>query len=251
MEPYGNIQPAGASPIKLPSPGAGSGNGGLLGALGAISGQRAILRLHGAQIAHEAEQNQLAHERNLEIIDRLHRAGMSLDQAKYAHKETMEGIRGQNALEMQHLVGKQTLEKDAQDAVIKQSHVTQEHDLGVEKASREAAIRISEANAAADRERNKAREDAANTRTDRAHRTSEAIRLAKAVAPGSSLSITEGGNVTNLVTKPKRVKPVAAPATEGKPAEEKPAEEKPKGKPRGKGTSRPKVDAKAAEAYND
>lgn len=89
MEPYANITPAGgAQPAlskalgKISSKARKRSGGGLLDSLGALAGYKAFERGHQAQMAHEAEQSQLAHERNLEVIDRVHRAGMFMDQNK-------------------------------------------------------------------------------------------------------------------------------------------------------------------------
>lgn len=264
MEPYGNIEPfkVSSTPLstaigKIGQGGKGGKGGGLLDLLGGISGHRALERMHQAQIAHEATMHQATHESNLELIDKIHSAGLSLDQAKTSGKLEKMRLEGKNARKMQALTGAQELEKATNDAVIAQSHKGFEADLDRKARAQDAMLEISKANAEADRVRNAARDAGVVERTNREHQVDQLHRLVEKAAPGSKVAFEEPGKFKVGMTLAPA--PIAAPAAddETKPAD-KPKKPSAKAKPKSTTTTtrkprstRPKLDTGAADAYND
>lgn len=89
MQPYEGIEPAKATTQGIAQAGRdiGTAGQGLADWISGISRNRATIRMHAKQMAHEASLQQRQHEANLQLIDGAHRASMSLDQAKYAQMD--------------------------------------------------------------------------------------------------------------------------------------------------------------------
>lgn len=100
MDPYGTIEPykVGDNPVgeRLNRRKGKPGGGFFANLIGAVSGKRQLdvvqamqmrgmqhdADMHRAQLEHEAREAQLAHERNINLINKVHHASMTLDQFK-------------------------------------------------------------------------------------------------------------------------------------------------------------------------
>jgi hypothetical protein len=289
MEPYGNIEPVGGSRAAISSAvgkigqkakGSGKG-GGLLDALGAITGHRAMERMHQAQLTAEAEESQRRHETVLEGIDRIHRAGLSMDAHKaMLDREAREHAASIDAAARTHAAsiayGQAYAQRDIDNSrtaaetegAVRRTRAQSEADLAL--ATRQGLLKQDElrvgAKAAGKQSRkNIAAQSAAKlaeikatakaAKKGRADRATIAERIVSnpAVAPGAlTYSDSDKGMSFSFNVNPKA--PEVPAAAEAAPAPKKPtakATKKPTTVKRTRATARPKLDEAAADAYND
>lgn len=249
MEPYGNIEPVKVSADNLPLGRNRDSRPGLLSQLGgALLGTSQLKiqnEMHKAQMLHEVNMAHLGHQHNLELINSAAQNSMSIDQLKHNLGETAADTAHARTMEADEATHQRGLEAEEQKTSLQALLNSQESELRNKEATHKTNLELVQKAADHDREVKMLREKSVLETRSRGQQMDAISKLTENPRLGSgALSVNAtGGDLS--ISMPVTAKP--------KPVARKKAT-KPKATTRARAAVKPvtpKLDTKAADAYND